>query len=1745
MASRTRCVIVGFIAALLLLPAVAAAQVNPLDPDVDGDGVPFSVENQRGCNHLSRDTDADGMPDGFEVRYELQCNVKDGGADKDSDGVSNLDEYRDRTDPTDADTDNDGLTDGEERAAGTSPTNPDSDGDGVTDAPDNCRLVPNPDQANSDGDTLGDACDTDADGDGSPDLNDNCPADANPGQEDADEDGIGNACDDDRDGDGIRNTRDNCATDRNSDQRDTDGDAVGDVCDPDDDGDGVPDAVDNCDTDVNAGQLDSNGNGIGNACEGDDDGDGVPDESDNCDTIDNLDQADFDSDHSGDACDPDIDDDSALNEDDCNDFDFQTFPGARDIPDLDFLDTSCDGIDGRAGTAVFVATTGSDTGTGRMDSPLRTIQAAVALVGSDPARDHILVQGGDYGDGLQVADGVFVAGGYDLGWQRSLSPAPASRILGEPQGILADGDQQVTLQLISVRGDRGSATSAYGIRALNSSSLILQRVSVSAGPGAAGASGANGSPGGGGSTGGAGGAGDNDVVFEDGTGGAGGAGASGGGRAGGNGGKGGNSGQTSGTAGVSGQIPGSGGGGGGRPGRLPRAAGTTTAAAARTARTAPPGPQAPAAAPRSRGPVRRSTVAPRAAPRPPATPATAVAVAAGAPDSAAVPSRSASPARAAAVAAAAPAARAAPAGRAGPAAAARSASTSSPRAPPSTAARPSPRARAARAAAAASAAPGARAATAAQGTPAAARSGSAATAAEAGPAEAAGAAAAAPADPASGSCGSWARPRLWARARRSARGPAVPAVPAEPTGPPACRRRTRRRSGGEGTMSNRKRILIAALGVASLIVGLVVATSASGRQVANAGPVSITSQSGSMRVNNETFDFDEASDQITFNGTIAPSGALAIPRANVVFPDQFTSVDSPLGTYDFRIRITANNDATGGLNPLSGLTTLNASLRIDIDPQGSAPPGFGGDCRITPINLALSTAKSGGIPYSATNGRVTVADHNFFVPGAQGCGSTAFGTVNYNDEINSAIGIPTSDTDAVITAVTNPIVQKAIRSSFTATPSEGLAPHFVAFDASQTFVMANPASYRWDFDGNGVFDATTTSPTVSHTYVTPGTYQAKLRVTDADGDFDDTTRQVRAIARTPDASIDKSHLGDFVAGSQGTYTIGVRNDGTLATTGPVTVSDLLPESLPYVSATGTGWDCDIAGRQLTCTYAASVPAGEALPPITLVVDVTGDAVPQVTNTASVATPGDPNAANNTDSDQTTVLRPEPDLTIDKSHDGDLLRGRRATYVLAVSNVGAQQTSGEITVTDALPSGLSFVSAFGNGWTCDHSGGTVACTTPGPLAAGADAEPINLRVDVAEDAPSVISNTATVSTTGDTSPANDTDTDTAAPRDVGVDLAIDKSHTGVFEITQTESYRLVASNQGTLGTPGPIVVTDTLPAGLTYVSASGASWACEASGQDVTCTRSDSLQADTAAPAITLLVAVGPAAEGGVTNVATVSGPQPDLDESDNTDADATAVRRIEPDLKLDKSHTGTFTAGQFGTYSLSVRNLATDPTIGPATVTDVLPAALRFDSASGTGWSCGASGQTVTCTRAAELAAGATAPPIALRVVPKREAVPNVTNTASVSTPNDSDATNNADGDPTNVQFPPASTAAVTRVVGAVTYPGRKGGLATFSIDVTRSVLGAYSGTVSFVDPSTNHNVRATVNQFTPVTRFGLNGARGEAVLNDGRQRLKWQVDDYSALDLGQDDIGIQTPSGYAFSGTSTSGDIKVEPRGS
>src|SRR5712692_2827511 len=106
----------------------------------------------------------------------------------------------------------------------------------------------------------------------------------------------------------------------------------------------------------------------------------------------------------------------------------------------------------------------------------------------------------------------------------------------------------------------------------------------------------------------------------------------------------------------------------------------------------------------------------------------------------------------------------------------------------------------------------------------------------------------------------------------------------------------------------------------------------------------------------------------------------------------------------------------------------------------------------------------------------------------------------------------------------------------------------------------------------------------------------------------------------------------------------------------------------------------------------------------------------------------------------------PALSLAKTHTGSFTQGQTgAQYTLTVSNSGGATTSGLVTLTDALPSGLTPTAASGPGWTCPtpFTNNTVTCTRSDALAVGASYPPITLVVSVASTAPASVTNTASV------------------------------------------------------------------------------------------------------------------------------------------------------------------------------------------------------------------------------------------------------------------------------------------------------------------------------------------------------------------------------------------------------------------
>jgi uncharacterized repeat protein (TIGR01451 family) len=411
----------------------------------------------------------------------------------------------------------------------------------------------------------------------------------------------------------------------------------------------------------------------------------------------------------------------------------------------------------------------------------------------------------------------------------------------------------------------------------------------------------------------------------------------------------------------------------------------------------------------------------------------------------------------------------------------------------------------------------------------------------------------------------------------------------------------------------------------------------------------------------------------------------------------------------------------------------------------------------------------------------------------------------------------------------------------------------------------------------------------------------------------------------------------------------------------------------------------------------------------------------------------------------TALPKFANLSITKAASGSFIAGTNATYTLSISNAGPQSASAPITVKDTLPTGLTYVSGTGTGWSCSASGQVVTCTNSSAMASGGSSS-ITLTVTLASNVSSSVTNTASVSSPAfDSNTSNDsssaTTTITFPP-----DLTISKSHTGNFTQGQSGSYTITVTNSGSGPTTSTVTATDTLPTGLTYSTATGTGWSCSAAGQVVTCTSTNVVAAANSYPNITITVNVSATAPASVTNTASISGGG-EINTANNSSSDATTVTPV-ADMTIVKTHSGNFTRGSTGTYAITATNSGAAATSGAVvTVIDTLPTGFSYVSATGTGWGCSASGQVVTCTRSNVLGAGVSYPAIGITVSVAQSAASSITNTASVSGGGQANTANDSSNDATSIVS--SSDLSLTKVVST---PGSGiGSNVTFTVTLTNS----------------------------------------------------------------------------------------------
>jgi uncharacterized repeat protein (TIGR01451 family) len=275
---------------------------------------------------------------------------------------------------------------------------------------------------------------------------------------------------------------------------------------------------------------------------------------------------------------------------------------------------------------------------------------------------------------------------------------------------------------------------------------------------------------------------------------------------------------------------------------------------------------------------------------------------------------------------------------------------------------------------------------------------------------------------------------------------------------------------------------------------------------------------------------------------------------------------------------------------------------------------------------------------------------------------------------------------------------------------------------------------------------------------------------------------VGAQPATADVSVIKVDSPDPVAaGANLTYTIIIVNEGPSAAQG-VTLLDTVPAGTTFVSVSqtmGPAFSCTtpaVGGTgQVTCQIATLANAAVVMFTVVVHVDPTAAVGSSIGNLAQVFAGNDTDQGNNTALALTAVAEAQADVAVTKSDAPDpVVAGADLTYTINVTNIGPSDAQ-TVGFSDTVPTDTTFVSLSQTGpaFTCTTPpvGGTGAITcTIATLALGASASfTVVVRVDPTAAVGSVITNTATVTTTttdpnADNNTATATTTVTNPPRD---------------------------------------------------------------------------------------------------------------------------------------------------------------------------------------------------------------------------------------------------------------------------------------------------------------------------------------------------------------------------------------------
>ncbi|MEO7432027.1 MAG: hypothetical protein ABIR62_08380 [Dokdonella sp.] len=458
----------------------------------------------------------------------------------------------------------------------------------------------------------------------------------------------------------------------------------------------------------------------------------------------------------------------------------------------------------------------------------------------------------------------------------------------------------------------------------------------------------------------------------------------------------------------------------------------------------------------------------------------------------------------------------------------------------------------------------------------------------------------------------------------------------------------------------------------------------------------------------------------------------------------------------------------------------------------------------------------------------------------------------------------------------------------------------------------------------------------------------------------------------------------FVVGQPAEYTITVKNTGTGTSNDPITVADTLPTGITLAGFAGSNWTCT-GTTTLSCTFSGTL-APNAIATLTLTVDVAASAT-NASNAATATGGGDPTCSLATPPARCTGTVTVPvaasaDIAVTKTVDNATPNvGQNVIFTITATNNGPNNATG-VAITDALPSGLAFVSATPSQGTFTSSTGL---WTVGALINGSSA---TLQVTAKVLVTGALTNTA-IKTAGDQFDP-DTSNNSASAIINGqpsADLQVQKTvDNAVPNLGTNVTFTITLTNAGPNDATG-VVISDPLPLGLNFVSATPSQgtyddvtglWAVGAVGQGTSQTLT--LVATTTLP-------------GDITNTASVSASN-QFDPNTANNSGGATINGQSADLQVVKTvNDANPIRGDTVTFTITATNNGPSNATGVA-ITDVLPAGLAYVSsttsqgtyANGTGiWTVG---------NLAATGAGATA---TLTIVATVNTDSGFTNTAAVS----------------------------------------------------------------------------------------------------------------------------------------------------